>query len=93
MRVFVYAILFSLTLVIFGGCSSTEYETPSCNGEPDQEQLNKYVCAQCDGMKFLQVVCEGGHLSCPIEARGKEFYKVVKYEDWKNGKGDCIMAK
>jgi len=86
-----------LTLFVFlsllAACSATDFDTPSCSGEPSEEQLNKYVCAECDGMKFLQVVCDNGHLNCPVEARGKEFYKVVKYDDWKSGKGDCIMAK
>lgn len=90
------SILFSVCfaiIIFFVACSTTDYDTPSCSGEPDEEQLNKYICAECDGMKFLQVVCVNEHLNCPPEAQGKDFYKVVKYEDWKNGKGDCIMAK
>ncbi|MGC8927778.1 MAG: hypothetical protein ACP5QK_07615 [Myxococcota bacterium] len=91
-RAFVFLISLAI-LILFVACSAADFDTPSCSDEPSEEQLNNYICAQCDGMKFLQVVCENGHLNCPPEARGKEFYKVVKYKDWNEGKGDCIMAR
>ncbi len=93
MRSILIISLMSLFFILLFSCSATDFDTPSCSGEPSEDQLSKYICAECDGYKFLQVVCNNGHLDCPIEARGKEFYKVVKYEDWKGARGDCIMSQ
>ncbi len=93
MKRFVLLILLLIIQQVIYSCDTTDFDTPTCSGEPDEEQLNKYICAECDGLKYLQVVCDNGHLNCPLEARGKDFYRVVAYDDWKNGKGDCIMAE
>ena len=93
MRTFILTLIILTTILILSNCSTTEFDTPECNNEPTQEQLNTYICAECDGMKYLNVVCNNGHLDCPVEARGKTFYRVVKYENWKNGTDECKMSK
>lgn len=93
MRRLVASLVLTILVIALSGCSSADFSTPSCDGEPSEEQINKYICAECDGYRYLQVVCNNNHLDCPVEARGKVSYKVVKYDDWKNARGDCIMAQ
>jgi len=93
MRIYLSIIIAILAMYSLSGCSTVDIDTPECSDEPTDEQINTYICAECDGIKYLNVVCNNGHLDCPIEARGKTFYKVVKYESWKNGTIDCKMSK